>query len=153
MQFVNVFRHAAQSIRLILAELLVALRFYRCSHANLLAEDGALAGDCPWVRMYVLRRDRYRCLACHREGDEITLHVEAVRHLSLNVEGLITLCEPCHYAAQDLRIAGNNVPGFLHSLWSQLRLAYRPPFLGSRLTWTTHDEERRSLVEPYAKRA
>ena len=92
------------------------------SHANLLAGDGALAGDWPWLRMCVLRRDRYRCLACHREGDEITLQVEASRSLFLNVEGLITLCEDCHHAVQDLRIAGNNVPGFLPSLWSQLRL-------------------------------
>lgn len=152
MQFVSVFRHAAQSTRLIVAELLVALRFYRRSHANLLAENAALADEWPWVRMHVLRRDRYRCLACHTQGDEITLHVDVIRSLSLSVDGLITLCEPCHHAAQDLRIAGNNVPGFLHSLWSQLRLAYQPPFLESRLTWTTSDEERRSLAVPYAKR-
>ncbi len=151
-QFVSVFRYAAHSIRLILAELLVVLRFYRRSRTNLLAEDAALADEWPWVRMHVLRRDRYRCLACHREGDEITLHVDAIRSLSLNVEGLITLCEPCHHASQDLRIADNNVPGFLHSLWNQLRLAYRPPFLESRLTWTTRDEERRSFVDAYAKR-
>jgi hypothetical protein len=121
-QFVNVFRNAAQSIRLILAELLVTFRFHSRSRTSLLAGDGALAGDWPWLRMYVLRRDRYRCLACHREGDEITLHVDAIRSLSLNIEGLITLCEPCHHAAHDLRLAGNNIPGFLHSPWSQLRL-------------------------------
>jgi hypothetical protein len=152
-QLVTVFRHAAQSIRLVLAGLFVTFRFCRRSYTNLLAGDGALAGDWPWVRMYVLRRDGYRCLACHREGDEITLHVETVRRLSVNVEGLITLCEPCHHAAQDLRIAGNNVPGSLHSLRGQFRLTYQPPFLENRLTWTTRDAERRSPVEAYAKRA
>jgi hypothetical protein len=122
-QFVNIFRHAAQSIRLLHTRLLVVLRFYRRpSHTNLPAEEGALAGDWPWVRMQVLRRDRYRCLACHREGDEITLNVDAIWSLSSSVDGLITLCEPCHHAAQNLRIAGDRVPGFFHSLWSQLRL-------------------------------
>jgi len=119
----NILRHAVQSIRLILAELLVTFRFYRRSHTNLLAGDEALAAEWPWLRMYVLRRDRYRCLACHRKGDEITLHVDAIRSLSLNVKGLITLCEPCLHAAQDLRMAGNNAPGFLPSRWSRLRLA------------------------------
>jgi hypothetical protein len=151
-QLVSAFRRAAQSTRLIVAELLVALRFYRRSHTNLLAKDAALADEWPWVRMYVLRRDRYRCLACYTQGDEITLHVNVIRSLSLNVNGLITLCEPCHHAAQDLRIAGNNAPGFLHSLWRKLRLAYQPPFLESRLIWTSRDEERRSLVDAYAKR-
>lgn len=152
MQFVNVFRLAAQSIRLILAELLVVLRFYRRSRTTPVAEGTARTGDWPRVRMHVLRRDRYRCVACHREGDEITLHVDAIRSLALSCGGLITLCEPCHHAAQDLRIAGNNVHGFLRSLWSQLRPAYQPPLLESRLTWTARREDGRSLVEAYAKR-
>lgn len=121
-QSVNVFRNAAQSIRLTLTESLVTVRFYCRSHTSLLVRDGALAGDWPWLRMYVLRRDRYRCLACYREGDEITLHVDAIRSLTLNIEGLITLCEPCYRAAHGLKIAGNNISGFRHSPRNELRL-------------------------------
>jgi hypothetical protein len=153
MRFVNVFRRTAQPIRLAVSELLKVLRIYCRSRTILFAEHGAEDGDWPWLRMYVLRRDRYRCLACHRDGDEITLHVDSIRSLSLSANGLITLCAPCHRAAQALKIAGNSVPEFLDSLWDQLRLADQLAFRGNRLTWTTRIAERQSLVEAYAKRA
>lgn len=31
--------------------------------------------ECPWLRMRVLHRDHYRCRACDKKGDEITLRI------------------------------------------------------------------------------
>jgi 5-methylcytosine-specific restriction endonuclease McrA len=112
MQFVKAIRHAVQPIRLVVSESLTLFRLYIRSHKVLCAQDGFPARDWPWLRMHVLRRDGYCCRACHREGDEITLHVYAVAPLSLDASGLITLCAPCHRIVQNPKSAGGRI--FVH---------------------------------------
>jgi hypothetical protein len=104
MHFLTTFRRTVQPIRLIVSELLVMHRFHRRSRAVVSGEDEAPAGEWPWMRMHVLHRDGYRCRACHREGDEITLHVDAIGSLSLNSSEFVTLCAACHRIVQNLNV-------------------------------------------------
>ncbi len=59
---------------------------------------------CPWLRMRVLRRDRYRCRACDKKGDEITLRVCPIRPLGSHVEASVTLCASCQSLLEILRL-------------------------------------------------
>ena len=43
----------------------------------------------------LLRRDHYRCRACAKEGDEVTLAVQPIQPESSNVEEMLTLCARC----------------------------------------------------------
>lgn len=109
MQFVKSCRQTVESIRLVVSKLFAVLRLSFRSCTTLWIEDVLPARDWPWLRMHVLRRDRYRCCRCHREGDEITLHVDSTGSLSLKAHGLITLCASCHRSAQDAKLAGNRI--------------------------------------------
>jgi hypothetical protein len=60
--------------------------------------------DCPWLRMRVLRRDHYRCRACEKKGDEITLRVYPIRPLGSHVETMVTLCASCQSLLETLRL-------------------------------------------------
>jgi hypothetical protein len=60
--------------------------------------------DFPWLRMQVLRRDHYRCRACDKKGDEITLHVYPIRPLGSQVETMVTLCASCQSLMETLKL-------------------------------------------------
>jgi hypothetical protein len=60
--------------------------------------------DFHWLRMRVLRRDRYRCRACDRKGDEITLCVYPIRSLRSHSETMVTLCAGCQRLLENLRL-------------------------------------------------
>jgi Zn finger protein HypA/HybF involved in hydrogenase expression len=107
MKVATSYRHAAQFIQLVIGELLVAHRSHLRFPLSLCEENGFQAHDWPWVRMYVLQRDRYRCRACHRRGDEITLHVDLIKPVPANVNALMTLCTSCHRTAQDWKSSGS----------------------------------------------
>lgn len=70
------------------------------------AENRNARHDCHWLRMRVLRRDRYRCRACDRKGDEITLCVYPIRPLRSHVETMVTLCAGCQSLLENLRLDG-----------------------------------------------
>jgi 5-methylcytosine-specific restriction endonuclease McrA len=48
-----------------------------------------------------LKRDQYRCCACNRKGDEITLHIEAIESVPADVRAFVTLCAACHQIAEN----------------------------------------------------
>jgi hypothetical protein len=62
--------------------------------------------DFHWLRMRALRRDRYRCRACDKKGDEITLCVYPIRSLRSHAETMVTLCAGCQSLLENLRLNG-----------------------------------------------
>jgi hypothetical protein len=70
------------------------------------AENRHARHDFHWLRMRVLRRDRYRCRACDRQGDEITLCVYPIRSLRSHAETMVTLCAGCQRLLENLRLNG-----------------------------------------------
>jgi hypothetical protein len=77
----------------------------RIAGGNLrLAEGQNARRNFPWLRMHVLRRDHYRCRACDKKGDEITLHVYPIRPLGSQVETMVTLCASCQSLMETLKL-------------------------------------------------
>jgi 5-methylcytosine-specific restriction endonuclease McrA len=102
MQFATRFRYVAQEVRFLFMD----------------GSAGGLPGSrrtgssrtemCSWswVRMEVLRRDSYRCSACGRPGDEITLQVCRATANSGRAPVLVALCAICR-KADDHRLLRN----------------------------------------------
>jgi hypothetical protein len=100
---------AVRSIRIVASQSVIDHRLQIRSHATSSAEDRLSAGDFPWLRMYVLKRDQYRCRACHRRGAEITLHVDWIGTLPSNVHSLMTRCASCYRIAQVREFSGGRM--------------------------------------------
>jgi hypothetical protein len=78
-----------------------------------------------WMRLRVLRRDRYRCRGCGEDGDEITLGLQLIHPAASNAYEMLTLCARCENLARRCNITSNDGSGFLPQLWSQLEFARR----------------------------
>ena len=76
----------------------------------------------PWskLRIRTIRRDHYRCRACDKKGDEITLVVHRIHPDVFHATGLLTLCPLCETLARRHRITAQNIPQFLQVLWRHL---------------------------------
>jgi 5-methylcytosine-specific restriction endonuclease McrA len=105
MQFAARFRYVAQEVRSLLTD---------CSGGGLPGSRGTRSRrkemrSWPWVRMEVLRRDSYSCIACGRPGDEITLQVCPAKANSERAPGLITLCAICRSPDDHRRFLHNTI--------------------------------------------
>lgn len=109
MQLARWLRQAMQTIHLFAYKQLIAHNLQRRSFKTSGAEDRLLAPDWPWLRMYVLQRDGYRCRLCLRRGDEITLRVDSIKPERLSVDELLTLCNSCHPIAQNRKVQRDTI--------------------------------------------
>ena len=73
-----------------------------------------------WLRLHVLRRDRYRCRCCGQKGDEVTLEVRRIQSSASNIEEMLTLCVHCRRLVEQWNIAATNSSEFLQHLRCQL---------------------------------
>lgn len=86
------------------------------------------------LRIRVLRRDRYRCRACDRKGDEITLCVYSMHPYGSDVDECLALCSGCVTIAKSVAVEAESIPELLRILWHRLHSPRSTPahFLNAR---------------------
>lgn len=120
MEFVNLFRYSAQSLR---SPLLWLRRTPRLAHEirrPFLIADNGRRSNWSGQRLKVVRRDRYRCRGCDRKGDEVTLDVHLIHPEASSIDAMLSLCPNCLELASTLKLSGNHIPDFLRQLWRLL---------------------------------
>jgi hypothetical protein len=76
-------------------------------------EKTDVASNLSWMRLRVLRRDRYRCRGCGEKGDEITLGLQPIHPHPSNADEILTLCARCQDFVKRWNIKGRDRSGFL----------------------------------------
>ena len=79
-----------------------------------------LQSNWPRLRMRVLHRDRSRCRACDKKGDEVTLCIHLIRPDASGMDAIVTLCIKCSDLAIENRLEGDVIPHFLRHIWCHL---------------------------------
>lgn len=81
------------------------------------------------LRIRVLRRDRYRCRACDRKGDEIALCVYGLYPYVSDADGCLALCSGCEVIARSVAVEAESIPELLRVLWHRLHESRNNPAL------------------------
>ncbi len=90
------------------------------NHSDVLAEDREDQREVSKRRYRVLRRDRYRCRGCDRDGQEVTVAVHLIHPAAKEEQEMLTLCRDCFGVVNQKKIVAARTSEFLRKLWAVL---------------------------------
>lgn len=120
MEFVNRFRHSAQTLRSSLLRLRRTPLPSEERNRPFLVAGKYRRTNWSGQRLKVVRRDRYRCRGCDRKGDEVTLDIHLIHPGASSIDGMLSLCPNCRELANTLKLSADHIPDFLRQLWRPL---------------------------------
>lgn len=82
--------------------------------------ERAVTVESSRLRRRILRRDRYGCRGCDRDGLEVTLAVYPIHLNASHENNMLSLCRECFNLVERKNITANHAPDFLRKLWCEL---------------------------------